>query len=152
MYFCNKWVFTMPALSNHACPRTADSPAVASVWNVLNKHPIHFQLIREWEQLLQTTEGYNLKIIAVPPDFDPACAISLQLCEIITLINPSGARMSNQSCRPEPRAALWHLREAQRWRAVWLLSSSCEYPQSPRLELAVIDSVSFHSAVFVSLR
>lgn len=45
-----------------------------------------------------------------------------------------------------PQAALWHLKEAKRWKAVRLLSRSCKYPQSPLL--AVIVPAPFHSALF----
>lgn len=82
----------------------------------------------------------------MPQDCDPVCTISLQhFVNYLTYQSlwSSDVQSGCQIGARGPQAVLWHLREAERWKAVWLLSSSCKYPQSPRRALAVIGSVPF---------
>lgn len=149
-------------------PHIQQTPVLGIIWNFNISHArcqiLDFSLISDWEQLplCETTDkcdyrGWNLRIIAVPQDCDqcaPSVHSTFHFVNYLTYQSPQSSDV--QSGFPigvwGPQAVLWHLKEAKRWKTVWLLSSSCKYPESPRRAPALIASVPFHSTLFVLLR
>lgn len=87
--------------------------------------------------------------------FWPQCALSgCTIVHICTYQSPSGP--DGQSGFPIGsqglQAVLWHLSKAKRWKAAWLLSSSCKYPvTAPGSGPNRLCAFSLHSLCFIKI-